>query len=126
MIIRALDINVDWQFGLGTESYNFGEAAVGENIKTRVLSFLNNCFFDMGAGIDWFTYLGVPGQSQQTLLRVQAVILQSYGVVKVNSVSLNINPNTRIASIQFNINTIYSQNYQQNLQVVNYAESNNS
>lgn len=121
MLIRALDASHDFQFGLGTESYNFGEAAIGENIQTRILSFLNNCYFDMGAGIDWFTFLGVPGQSQQTLLRVQAIILQSYGVVKVNSLSLNIDPLTRRGFLTFNINTIYSQNYVQNLQVINYA-----
>lgn len=126
MNIRAIDANGDWQFGLGIESYLSGEAAIGENIKTRILSFLNNCFFDMGAGIDWFTFFGVPGQAQATLLSIQAVILQSYGVVKINSMILNLNDQTRVAVITFNINTIYSQNYTQTTQVVNYAQPNNS
>lgn len=121
MNIRAIDANGDWQFGLGSESYNFGEAAIGENIKTRLLSFLNNCFFDMGAGIDWFTYFGVPGQAQKTLLNIQAVILQSYGVVKVNSLNLNLNERTRSALVTFDIQTIYSPSYQQTTQVINYA-----
>jgi hypothetical protein len=121
MIIRALDGNFDWQFGLGTESYNFGETAIGENIVTRIKSFLNNCFFDMGAGIDWWTYFGVPGQQQKTLLSIQAIILNSYGVVSVNSVNLNLNDQTRVGVITFNINTIYSQNYTQTTQVNSYA-----
>ena len=125
MIMRAIDSNGDWQFGRGTESYVAGELAIGENIKTRILSFFNNCFFDMTAGIDWFTYFGIPGQQEQTVLRVRAVILQSYGVVKVNRIILNINANTRQASLTYNISTIYSPTYQSDIQVINYAQSSN-
>jgi len=71
----------------------------------------------MSAGIDWFTYLGLPGKQQQTLLSIQANILKAYGVVSINSVTLNLNDATRSAIITFNINTIYSQNYVQSLQV---------
>lgn len=117
MLFRGLDSNGDFQFGQGTESYVFGEAAIGLNIKTRLLSFINNCFFDMAAGIDWFTYLGLPGKQQQTLLSIRANILQAYGVVSINSVTLNLNDQTRTANITFNISTIYSQNYIQSLQV---------
>lgn len=118
MNFRALTPQNDWQFGNGTESYAYGEQAIGLNIKTRLLSFINNCFFDMGAGIDWFTYLGLPGKQQQTVLSVQASILQAYGVVSVNSVTLNLNDQTRAAVLTFNINTIYSQNYVQSLEVI--------
>ena len=117
MNFRALTASNDWLFGQGRESYAFGEAAVGLNIKTRLLSFINNCFFDMTAGIDWFTYLGLPGKQQQTLLSIRANILQAYGVVSINSVTLNLNDATRTAVITININTIYSQNYIQSLQV---------
>lgn len=114
MLFRGLTANNDWQFGSGTESYVGGEAAIGLNIKTRLLSFLGNCFFDIAAGINWFIYLGTPGQSQQILLSTQAVILQSYGVTKVNSVTLNQNKSGQ-AVLTFNINDIYSTNYQQSL-----------
>lgn len=121
MLIRALDATGDWTFGQGTESYLYGELAIGENIKTRILSFLNNCYFDTGAGIDWFTYFGLPGKQQITLLSIRAVILQSYGVVKINSLNVNMNENQRSAIITYNIATIYSPNYSQNLQAVNYG-----
>ncbi len=121
MIIRAIDNNNDWKFGQGIESYNFGQAALGENIKTRIQEFINNCWFNMNAGIDWFTYFGIPGQKQATLLSVQAIVKQSYGVVKVNRIDLSVNPITRAAIIQLNIDTMYSTNYSQNVEVVNYA-----
>lgn len=119
MIIRALTTSGDWQFGQGTESYNFNAAAVAENIQTRILSFLGNCWWDTNAGIDWFTYFGSPGKQQQTVLSVQAVILASYGVTKVNSVTLNLNDFTRAAVLTYNINSIYSSNYSQQIQVIN-------
>lgn len=121
MIIRALDSAHDWTFGKGTENYLFGQDAIAENVQTRVLSFLNNCFFDMNAGIDWFTYLGVPAKNSEIKLRVRAIILQSYGVVSVNKVDLDIVNSTRRGTLTYNINTIYTQNYAENLQVVNYA-----
>jgi hypothetical protein len=122
MIIRALDISHDWTFGKGGENYLSGQLGIAENVQTRILSFLNNCFFDMGAGIDWFTYLGVPNKSQEIILRTRAVILQSYGVVSVNSINLSQpNVNRRNAILTYSINTIYTQNYTETLQVVNYA-----
>lgn len=121
MIVRALTPDHDFTFGKGTENYLFGQAAVAENIQTRILSFLNNCFFDMAAGIDWFTYLGVPNKNQEIILRVRAIILQSYGVVSVNSIQLNAVNATRRAVLTYNINTIYTKNYTQTLQVINYA-----
>lgn len=127
MLFRGLKANNDWQFGQGTESYVSGEQAIGLNIKTRILSFLGNCFFDVLSGINWFVYFGTPGQSQQMLLSIQAVILQSYGVTKVNSLTLNQLPNGS-AIITFNINDIYSSTvpYSQTLQVNSPAQQGQS
>lgn len=121
MIIRALDTSHDWTFGKGKENYLSGQLAIAENIQTRLLSVLNNCFFDMGAGIDWFTYMGLPNKNQEILLRTRAVILQSFGVVNINSLNIIFSTNTRKANLTYNINTIYTQNFSQNLEVINYA-----
>jgi len=118
MIIRALDINHDWTFGKGKENYLSAQLAIAENIQTRILSFFGNCFFDMSAGIEWFTLLGTPNSDQQILLNVRAIILQSYGVVSVNSLTLNSTNSSRRATLTYNINTIYTQNYTQTLEVV--------
>jgi hypothetical protein len=109
MIIRALDSNGDITFGMGIQNYLTGQAAVAENIKTRILSFLNNCVWDMQSGIDWFTYLKQPANSAQIELAVKAVILQSYGVISVNSMSISMNG--RNLSLSYNINTIFTINF---------------
>ena len=118
MIFRSLDSSGDWNFGQGLESYAFGEQAIGLNIRTRILSFVGNCFFDMLAGINWFLYFGTPGKEQQTLLSVKANILQAYGVTSVNSVTMNLDLNGGL-NLTFNIYDIYSPTapYSQTLQV---------
>lgn len=121
MIIRSLDGNHDWQFGKGLSSYLSGNLAIMENIQTRLLSFLNDCFFDMNAGIDWITFLGTPGTQEQLNLRVRAVILLSTGVVSASSVFVNVDRGRRQATITYNINTVFSTNVQQNVEIVNYV-----
>ena len=109
MIIRALDTNGDITFGLGAQNYLTGQQAIALNIKTRILSFLNNCVWDMQAGIDWFTFLKQSANAAQVQLAVKAVILQSYGVISVNNVSVN--TSGRNISLSYNINTIYTSNF---------------
>lgn len=123
MLFRSLDASADWNFGQGIQSYAVAEQAVGLNIKTRILSFLGDCFFDMLAGINWDVYFGTPGLQQQTLLSIQAVILQSYGVTRINNITLNPAPNGG-ANITFNIFTIFSKGtpYSQTLQVNSPAQ----
>ncbi len=117
MIFRALGTDNDWTFGKGKENYLFGQDAIAQNVRTRLLSFLNDCFFDMNAGVDWFTYFGTPNTSQEIILKSRAVILQSYGVVSVNSVNLTVDRVTRGCLLTYNINTIYTINFTENLQV---------
>lgn len=115
MRIRALDANGDITFGQGQQNYLTGQAAIGLNIRTRLLSFLNNAFWAMGAGIDWFTFLGGGNTSAQIQIAVTAIIAQSFGVVSVNNVSVSVNAITRSVSISYNVVTIYTSNFQAEL-----------
>ncbi len=118
MIFRALGTDNDWTFGKGNENYLRGQDAVAANIRTRLLSFLNNCFFDTNAGVDWILYLGSLNKQDELVLRARVVILQSYGVVSVNSIAFNLNRVTRQGVLTYNINTIYTAQYQENIQVI--------
>lgn len=105
--VRALDANGDWTFGQGRNNYLTGNLAIGQNIRTRCLSFLGDCFFDQGAGIDWFSYLG--GKDQLGLnLAISAAILNTTGVLGLNQVSINLNAPTRVLSVSYQVTTIYS------------------
>ena len=82
MRFRNLDANGDWCFGKGRNSYLKDNKALMMNIKTRLLSFLNDCFFDLEAGIDWWNLLG--GKEQKSIIAsVQRVVLRSSQVKKI-------------------------------------------
>lgn len=115
MRIRALDANGDITFGQGQQNYLTGQAAIGLNIKTRLLSFLNNCFWAMGAGIDWFTFLSGGNTAPQIQIAVTAIIAQSFGVISVNNVFVTVNPKTRSVSLSYNVVTIYTSNFEAQL-----------
>ena len=108
MIMRALDSNGDWTYGKGKNNYNSGNAAVAENIQTRLASVLGDCFFDTGAGIDWFNLLG--GKDQTALnLAVAAVILNTPNVTGILQLAVILNEVTRAILIQYQVQTTYSQ-----------------
>ena len=82
MKFRNLDMDGDWCFGKGRNSYLMGDKALMMNIKTRLLEFLNDCFWDMDKGIDWWNLLG--GKDLKSILvDVQRTILRSYQVKRI-------------------------------------------
>lgn len=111
MIIRALTPAGDWTFGQGLANYATNEAAVEENIRTWLQSWVNNCFFALKDGVDWQNLLDV-GQSQNLQDSIRANILARYGVVGVNALTVIFDPRTRFISITAKIVTIFSQSFQ--------------
>lgn len=106
MIVRALDGNGDWTFGKGKNNYLSGKAATAQNIQTRLSSFLGDCFFDINAGIDWFTFLG----SKDALglkLAINATILNTQDVTGIQEVLAEIDPDTRAFTVQYQVQTVY-------------------
>lgn len=111
MKIRKVDENNDWTFGKGLSSYARNEEAIEQNIKGRLLSWVNDCFFDLQAGVDWKSRLDV-GQQQALEEECRAVILQSFGVVGVNSVDAVFDGATRLLRIEYNVSTIFSPSFE--------------
>ena len=118
MSVRAIDENRDWMFGQGRQSYKTNEAELGQEINTRVLSFLGDCFFAQNEGIDWWSLLERGRQNEELLRRsVSLTILQTEGVTAINSVDFI--KNGRDMRILYDVQTIYSQSYQQQIEVNN-------
>jgi hypothetical protein len=114
MIIRGLNSSHDWEWGSGLANYLTNDAAIAENIDTRLLSWVGDCYFDLAAGIDWLNLLGSLGQEGTLDLNLRRVILQSYGVTGLVSLSVTLN-SARLFQAEYVINTIFSQNYQNTL-----------
>lgn len=109
MIVRQL-INYgngpDWTFGAGKNNYLQGNAAIAQNISTRLNSFLGDCYFDVGSGVDWYNLLG----SNQVLalnLAITNTILNTAGVTNLLQISSNIS-SKRNYTVIYTVQTVYS------------------
>jgi hypothetical protein len=105
MIVRGIDANNDWLYGKGRNDYRANVDAVAQNIKTRLQSFLGDCFFQTDAGIDWFNLLGSKDRLQLQL-SINATILNTQDVTGIILVSSNLTQN-RVFSIQYQVQTSY-------------------
>ena len=108
-MFRALDVNSDWSFGNGIGSYVTEEQEIALNAKTRIMSFLGDCFFATDEGIDWWNLLDYRYQDRLENA-VQDVIKNTPGVTAINSVDVLVGANRQIR-LQYDIQTIYSQSY---------------
>ena len=117
MIERALSATGDWTFGLGKQNYLSDQSAIIQDIRTRLYEFLNDAFWNMPAGIDWPRLLGTPGMKQEITITCRSIILQTYGVKAVNSISSLVDAVTRNLVLSFNINTLYTSNFSIQLQL---------
>lgn len=100
MRFRNLDTNGDWVFGKGRNSYLTDNEALMMNIKTRLLEFLGDCFFDVEKGIDWWNLLGGKNL-RKILVDVQRTILRSYQVKRI--IDLDYSLKERALSITISI-----------------------
>ncbi len=98
MRVRAIDVDHDWLFGRGANDYSRGLPAVAQNINTRLNSFLGDCFFDNGAGIDWFNFLSSKDQLALNLA-VSAVILNTEGVTGIVQLSISRDVSRRVTIV---------------------------
>ena len=110
--VRAITSEGEWTFGKGKQSYKVDEEAIAQNVKTRVMSFLGDCFFDMKAGIDWLNLLDT-GRRNDLLRSIQLTILGTEGVVAINSVDYY--TQDRKLVIIYDIKTVFSSSYSGNL-----------
>ena len=105
MIIRNLDVNNDWTFGSGKQNYKSELDALELNIKTRLKEWKGDCFYSPDSGVDYYNFLDV-GTKDFLDMDVKRVILQSEGVLKINSYESTLNSN-RSFSATATITTIY-------------------
>jgi hypothetical protein len=115
MIFRNLDENSDWTFGKGINCYLRDNSAIGLNIRTRILSWLNDCFFDPQAGIDWVNRLGSKNQRVLLELDLRRIILQSEGVTGILEFDSTLTDRNFTAN--YSVQTIFSQSFQDSIEV---------
>lgn len=113
MSFRNLDANGDWTFGVGLNNYVYFDQEILLNVKTRILSFLGDCFFAPAEGIDWW-HLFEYNKQAELENAVMATIADTDGVQSVNQIESYINNKRRI-NLEYSITTINGTTYQQRL-----------
>lgn len=111
MIVRALDINGDWTFGRSKADYLSEKKAVAQMIRTRLKSFLGDCFFDLEAGIDWFNLLGSKLEIELRL-GISSTIMNTPDVKSLKELTVSRGTN-RVLLVQYSVETIYGEIRQQ-------------
>lgn len=106
MRVRAIDSDGDWTYGKGRNDYKSGVLATAQNIKTRLNSFLGDCFFDTGAGIDWFNLLGAKSELNLSLA-LRATIINTRDVTGLLELFFILDEE-RHAAISYKVQTTYS------------------
>ena len=105
--IRAIDNNGDWTFGKGLGNYKTGLDALKQNIKTKLLEWKGDCFFNNNAGIDWNNRLSKRQQSLPLQREIKSLIVKIDGVTAVNNIDLIFDEDTRNLTLNYSMNTVY-------------------
>lgn len=106
MSFRNLNGDHDWTFGIGRNNYVYQNQEIALNIKTRVLSFLGDCFFATNEGIDYWNLLDYNKQDQLET-SIMSTIAQTDGVQKVNTIDILVGANRRL-TLEYSVYTVYS------------------
>lgn len=111
MKTRALDSEGDWVFGQGRGSYFVGIDEIIQDIETALQIYLNECFWRMDFGVDWFNLIGAkaPIAQQNIIIQCRQMIASRWGVTKINRVDVTFTDYRRFLSIVYDISTIYGQ-----------------
>lgn len=105
-IVRQVDLENDWTFGKGRNDYVKNNNTVAQNIKTRLGAFIGDCYFDQGAGIDWFNLLGSKNQLPLNL-SIAAVILNTPDVTGLLQLVARLDVARRF-TVQYKVQTTFS------------------
>lgn len=97
-------------FGQGLGNYLTLNAALGLNIKTRLQSWLGDCFFAQTAGVDWWNRLGDKNQLSLLSADLRRIISQSAGVTGILSFDVHM-AGARGVQASYTVQTIYSTSF---------------
>lgn len=99
MRVRRLDKNGDWTFGSGRSNYATGSEAIYQCVLTALLSFRGDWFLDLEHGIPWFNYLRKNPDLMAMESSVKNTVLGVAGVERITDFDINLNPETRVATV---------------------------
>ena len=107
MKIRRNDDNGDWLFGYSDATYCIDNAiGVAQKVKTRLLEWVDDCFFNRSAGINYRVRMGQRGQRAALDDDIKRIITETEEVVAL--VEYNSSLYDRDLRVDFSVYHIYS------------------
>lgn len=107
MRVRTLDSNWDWSFGKSRQCYASGSLATAYDVKQKILSWYNDCYFDMLAGIDYKNLLGKKGGKAEIDASIQKIIAVQPDIIELTHFESSVDNRTYSAIIRFR--TVYNE-----------------
>ena len=109
MATWGLDTNGDWTINNNIFTVLTGNYEIVQNVETRIKEQIQDCFFNLEAGINWLNMPKGNSQIQDLISTVQNVIGSTNGVTAVIDISyildgrnLNITANYKTLFTDFN------------------------
>ncbi len=110
MRYRTLDAQGDYTFGASARNFLVDSPdAVAQAVRTRLMLFRGEWFYDTSQGMPWKTDVLGKGTEAIYDLRIQAQILKTQGVTGIAAYASQINKDTRALSVQATIDTQFGQ-----------------
>lgn len=106
MVTRAITDTGDWTFGKGKQNYRIDSDGLKQRLKTRIQSWLGDCFFASNDGVDWLNYLD-KGMKDFLDIDIKRAMLQTEEVLQIAEYSSILNQESRTVTITATVNTIY-------------------
>ena len=107
MRFRTLDENWDFNFGAGLQNYASESMAVAYNLKSQILSWYRDCFFDMETGIDWKNILGSKVSKSEADAAIRKIVAANNEVDEILFFESSLT--NRVYTCTIRIKTIYGQ-----------------
>lgn len=110
MRYRKQDDMGDYSFGSGLNDFHIDSAeAVAQAIDTRLKLWVGEWFADTSDGTGWSQ--AILGKQSKNLyeLTLRQRVLETYGVVSIESFQSSLNSDTRRLTVSMTVNTIYGQ-----------------
>jgi len=111
---RGIDMNNDWLFGQGRQSYFRENDAIMADIRTALLMVVGDFFAAADAGVDWWNLTGGmnPTAKNEVIRQCRVAIAGIAGVVRINSVDAAFSPTTRKLTVTYDVATVFTQSIQ--------------
>lgn len=106
----ATDANGDLFMDANGTKFSRGLTGVVQAARIRMRLFLGEWFLNLDSGVDWWAVLGEKWDATaEAKLRddLTATILGTPGIVSVTSLTLDLNPTTRVLTINWQAKTLF-------------------